>query len=247
MGDVSRMRAFPFLVDLGRQQGVLNVRIFSLCATLVAGVLFVGIYSSLSAQTQPAQPASSASAGGGRVAVIDIGYIFRNHDRFKQALDQIKVEYENYEKQVREQQQAMTAKAEQLKALPAGSPEYRALEEELAGASTRMRLDLGRKQKERVDKEAKVYFNAYSEIERSVQRFADQYRVDLVVRYNSEEMDPNKPESVLQGINKFIVFHRGLDISNHILTDLKAQTPPGVRMGTNPAAPAAQTAPLRRG
>ena len=216
------------------------MRISSLCATFVAGVLLVSVYSSLSAQTAPsAQPAPSGAArAGGHVAVIDIGYIFRNHEGFKNALDGIKAEYENYEKQVREQQQSMTAKAEQLKALPAGSPEYRALEEELAGLSTRMRLDLGRKQKERVDKEARVYFNAYREIELMVQRFADRYGIDLVIRYNSEEMDVNKPESVLQGINKFIVFNRGLDISNHILNELKTQSPPpGARNAAAPQIP----------
>jgi hypothetical protein len=69
--------------------------------------------------------------------------------------------------------------------------------------------------------------------------------VDLVVRFNSEKMDPGKPESVLQGINKFVVFNRDLDISNNILQLLEAQTPPAPGPGTQPTNPVT-TVPQRQ-
>jgi Skp family chaperone for outer membrane proteins len=204
---------------------VLNVRISSLVATFVAGALLIGIC--LAQGQAPGQQAvAPRAASGGRVAVIDIGYIFRNHTRFKDAMENIKQDYENFEKYVREQQATLGQKTEKLKATPTGSSEFARLEEEIAEAGTKLRLDMGRKQKERIEREAEVYYNAYSEIEWHVQRFADRYGIDLVVRFNSEKMDPGKPESVLQGINKFVVFNRGLDISNNILNLLKDQTAP---------------------
>lgn len=227
------------------------MRMSLLLATVVAGVMGVGIGSFAAqapAQAQPqAQPVAAAAQPSAprtsppNVAVIDIGYIFKNHERFKNSLETIKKDFEDFEKYVRDQQQQLAAKAEELKAKPAGSPEYRQLEEQIADTTTKLRLEVGRKQKDRVDQEAKVYFNAYKEIEWYVQRFADRYQIDLVVRFNSEDMDPNKPDSVLQGINKFIVYNRGLDISNQILNELKTATPPpAARTGAAPAPPIPQ-------
>ncbi len=223
------------------------MRISLLFATIVAGVMGVGISSFAAqapAQAQPvaaAQPSAPRAGTPPNIAVIDIGYIFKNHERFKNSLETIKKDFEDFEKYVRDQQQQLAAKAEELKSKPAGSPEYRQLEEQIADMTTKLRLEMGRKQKDRVDQEAKVYFNAYKEIEWYVQRFADRYGIDLVVRFNSEDMDPNKPDSVLQGINKFIVYNRGLDISNQILGELKSATPPpAARTGAAPAPPIPQ-------
>lgn len=223
------------------------MRVSLLTATFVAMVLGIGsgfLLSQAPSQPGAAQPGAAQPAAARRaapnIAVIDIGFLFKNLDRFKNGLEGIKRDYENYEKQVRDQQQAITTGAEKLKSMPAGSAEYRALEEQIAEMSTKLRLDMGRKQKDRVDQEAKVYYNAYKEIEWYVQRFADRYGIDLVVRFNAEEMDPNKPESVLQGINKFIVYNRNLDISNQILSEMQANTPPAgpsARTGANQAPP----------
>ena len=42
----------------------------------------------------------------------------------------------------------------------------------------------------------------------------------MVVRYQSEPMDPNKRESVLKNINRIVVFQRDLNITHHILQEL---------------------------
>ena len=62
--------------------------------------------------------------------------------------------------------------------------------------------------------------------ESHVQRFSDRYQIDLVVRFNSEDMDVGKPETVLQGINRIVVFQRSLNITHHILDELNRGTPP---------------------
>jgi Skp family chaperone for outer membrane proteins len=160
------------------------------------------------------------------VAVIDVGYIFRNLERFKLAREDINGDAAQFQEEIRDRRAGLAQKAEQLKTTPAGTPQYTQLEEQLANADTQLRLDMARKQKERVEKEAKIYFNAYKEIEEEVRRFADRYGIDLVVRFNSENMDISKPETVLQGINRFVVFQRSLNITNHILDELNRGTPP---------------------
>jgi Skp family chaperone for outer membrane proteins len=204
---------------------VLNVRSSFIPAILVANLLLFGVTSVL-AQTAGSAPAPPSARRGTSVAVIDVGYIFRNLERFKQAREDINGDAAQFQQEIRDRRAGLTQKAEQLKTTPAGTAQYTQLEEQLANADTQLRLDMARKQKERVEKEAKIYFNAYKEIEEEVRRFADRYGIDLVVRFNSEDMDIGKPETVLQGINRFVVFQRSLNITNHILDELNRGTPP---------------------
>lgn len=206
-------------------------------------VLCLGV-SSGRAQVQPrvATPAPAASAGT-RVAVIDINFIFKNHERFKQTMDGIKQEIETFEAYLREERNKVTTKTEQLQALPAGSPQYKQLEEQIATMHTSLGLETGRKRKEILEREAKVYYNSYQEIEDRVAKFAHSYSIDLVMRFNSEPMDATKRESVLQGINRAVVYQNSLNITNAIIDDLNRQTPPP-RFSGRPPVPGQQ--PLRQ-
>ena len=210
------------------QQGVLNVRISFLYATVVAVVLIgAGIYIETGANAQGQAGAARKPAGSGtNVAVIDVGYIFKNAARFKQAMDDIKADDEKFKQEVITKQEAMQAAVQNLQKMQKTSTDYKILEEQIAGDQTKLRLDMARKQKERIEQEAKVYFNAYKEVEFHINKFATTYGIDLVLRFNAEEMDPAQPESVLNGINRFVVYQRDLNITGHILDQMNRNTPP---------------------
>ena len=193
----------------------------------------------------PAGPrgAATGAPAGTRVAVIDINFIFKNHQRFKQTMDGIKKEIESFEAYLREERNKVTAKTEQLRPMPAGSAQYKALEEQIATMHTTLGLETGRKRKEILQREAKVYYNSYREIEDRVAKFADQYGIGLVMRFNSEPMDATKRESVLQGINRAVVFQRSLNITNAIIEDLNRQTPRNPVLGGRQVIPGQ---PVRR-
>ena len=75
------------------RQGVLTVKTFLLCATILA----LASVSILEAQTTP-----SAASPGTRVAVIDISKIFKEHPGFRQAMDAMKNEVQGFEQQLQE-------------------------------------------------------------------------------------------------------------------------------------------------
>ncbi|MDA1048972.1 MAG: OmpH family outer membrane protein [Planctomycetota bacterium] len=203
-----------------------------LFATAVAAILIgagILIDSGANAQGQAGAP----RAGGTNVAVIDVGYIFKNAARFKQSMDDIKNDDEKFKQEILAKQEAMQAGVQNLQKIPKGSPEYQILEEQLAGDQTKLRLDMARKQKDRIEQEAKVYFNAYRELEDHINRFATTYGIDIVLRFNAEDMDPSQPESVLNGINRFVVYQRDLDITVPILDQMNRNTPPRTSAGTN--------------
>lgn len=212
------------------------MRISLLFATTVAATLIVaGMLMPTGSNAQGQAGASRPGAAGGtNVAVIDIGYIFKNAERFKQAMDDIKADDERFKQEVLAKQEAMQAAIQNLQKIPKGQTEYQILEEQIAGDQTKLRLDMARKQKERIEQEAKVYFNAYKEVEIHINKFATTYGIDLVLRFNAEDMDPAQPESVLNGINRFVVYQRELNITGHILEQMNKSTPPPrTSSGTN--------------
>ena len=195
-------------------------------ATFVASTLLISI--SIGLAQGPARTSTPPRPSNGTaVAVIDINFIFKNHLRFKESMDKIKKDIEAFEAYLREERNKITSKTEQLRGLPAGTAGYQDLETEIAGMHTQLSLKTGRKRKEILEREAKVYYNAYQEIEERVALFADQYSIGLVLRFNSEPIDSTKRESVLQGINHAVVFQRNLNITNYILDELN-------RGGTGP-------------
>ena len=199
------------------------MRIMSLAA-FVAVVL-------LSSSNAVAQ--GGASARPTSVAVIDINFIFKHHQRFKQAMDDIKKDIEQFEAYLRQEKTNIAKQTEQLKSMPASSEDYRRLESSLANAHTNLQLETGRKRKDILEREAKVYYNAYKEIEERVGHFAHRNGIGLVLRFNSEQMDPTKRESVLQGVNRAVVYQNGLNVTSFILDELNRGTPPPRAAGGN--------------
>ncbi|MDA8746365.1 hypothetical protein N9N28_17215, partial [Rubripirellula amarantea] len=79
--------------------------------------------------------------------------------------------------------------------LPVCSPEYSAQEEKVASLESKLRLDMARKRKELADAEAQIYFQNYQRIAKTVELIAKHNKVNIVLRYNSENMDLEKGES----------------------------------------------------
>lgn len=218
-------------------------------ATRVAGIVFLGLSTAgipalaqgqfpsntrppagFGQPTAPAQPAAAAPPAGGaprgtNVAVVDVKFIFDNHVRFKAAMDGIKKEYEQFEAQVRDTETKLRKDLEQLKAMPAGSPEFKQLETSIATTRTQVQLDINRRQKERVDEEAKVYYNAYQEVEQEIGKFAARYGIDLVLQFSTAEIDPAKPDTVIRGLNRLVVYQNRLNITDSILQEINRGAP----------------------
>lgn len=231
------------------------MRISLLGAAFVAGLLSVSALSAYGqqgfppaggnvARTAPA-PAATAPPSGTNVAVIDIAYIFKNHTRFNTAMNEIKKEIEGFEASVREEQKKFKAITEELQVLKAGTPQYRAKEEELARMQSDVQVNIGLKRKKFLEQEALVYFNIYKEIEQYLGIFCQRNRIGLVLRFNGEEMKADDRASVLQGVNRAVVYENGLNITTFILDELNrvgTATRPGpiVPGGTPGRAPTQQ-------
>jgi hypothetical protein len=99
-----------------------------------------------------------------------------------------------------------------------------------------------------LEQEARVYFGIYREVEDAVINFAQRNRIGLVLRYTSDEMKPEDRNSVLQGVNKPVVFQQNLDITSHVLNQLNAgATMPAPGPSPGPQIPANNQSATRPG
>ncbi len=166
------------------------------------------------AQPQATRPSTPAS----HVAVIDVGYIFKNHARFKGAMDKMKDEVMAAENSLKSERDRINGLMEQLKGFNVGTPEYKKLEAEIAKAQGDFNVTAQLQKKDFMDREAKVYLQVYTDIERAVAQFAREHGIAVVLRFDGDPVDGADRNQILRGITKPIVYYEaGNDITPDIL------------------------------
>jgi len=210
----------------------------TLLSTLVAVALI-----SLAPQAiaQPAGPSANASRYG--IAVVDVSYIFKEYKQFSGAMEGLKKEMEAAEGKLKGERDAVQSKEEMRKQYNVGSPEFKQLDEEIARLKAEFNLSAGRIRKDFLERESQVYYQTYLQVSNAVQHYAKQHNLGLVLRFNGDQIDPNRREDVLRAINKPVVSQNNIDITPDVLALLN-------RGGAAPAAGSAPAAskgnPARR-
>lgn len=172
----------------------------SLHVAMMAGFMAISLLSTSNAVGQE-------NAAPHKVAVIDVARVLKEHAGIQEQLKKVEQELKDFEALIKQKQNDQRMAVEQLKTLTPGSPDYASQEEKIAELDKNMRLEVTRKRKELVEAEARVYFVNYQLITDAVRRVAEHNKIDLVLRYNGEEMSLEDKESVIRGVMKNIVYH----------------------------------------
>jgi len=202
----------------------------------LASVVCVGLLAvvevSAFAQVPGQMPAAQAHSAGpaNAVAVIDVGYVFKNHARFKSAMDKMKDEVMAAENGLKSERDRINGLMEQIKGFNVGTPEYKKLEAEIAKAQGDFNVNAQLQKKDFMDREAKVYLQVYTEIEKAVEQFAREHRIAVVHRFDGEPVDNSDRNQILRGITKPIVYlEPGIDITPDILKMLNGPAVAGAQ------------------
>jgi Skp family chaperone for outer membrane proteins len=185
-------------------------------------------------------PQNAATHG---VAVVDISFIFKNHARFKAAMENMKKEMENIEAQLKGKRDEIAKIEEKRNTYTTGSNEYKQVDDQLTRAMADFNVEMTRIRKDFLDREAKEYYKTYLEIVDAVGLYATQRNIGLVIRYNGDPVDPNRREDVLREINKPVVFQNRIDITGEVLRALNRDI--GMQQTGAPGAPAGTMLPRR--
>ncbi len=166
----------------------------------------------------PVVALAQEAAAPHRIAVVDVAYIFKNHALIKAQVTKVESDLKRYDAELKTKRDDLKSATEQLNQFKAGSPDYANQEEKVAGMQSKLRLDMARKRKELADAEAKIYYENYQKIAEGVKFLAQHYQINLVLRYNSEDMDLEKGDSVIRGVMKNIVYHdEALDMTKGVM------------------------------
>lgn len=191
------------------------------------------------------QPGGTQPVAGPRLALIDVTHIFKNHIRFKGMMGDMKNDVKEADNWVKGERIAVGKLAERLQEFNRGTPDYKAMEEEVAKRQADLSVKVQLQRNEFLQREAKIYYNVYQEIWQATDYFARQHNIDMVLRFNGGQVDSARPDEVLSDINKQVVwYNRGLDITDAILAELnRTAINPGAADRRGTAAPR-QTVPF---
>ena len=209
--------------------------------TLLLSAVVSGLVGSVTGSVAAQQTAPSANASRYHIAVVDVSYIFKKYSSFRSAMDAMKKEMETAESQLKSDRNAIQGKEEQAKQYDPSSAEFRQLDEDVARLKADFNLKAGRIKKDFLEREAKVYYQTYLQVNSAVKQYAQQHDIGLVLRFNGDQINPNRREDVLRGINDPIVNQNNIDITPDVLAILDRG---GAAGGVAPAA--AERQPVRR-
>ncbi len=180
--------------------------------TLRFSLSLVAAFTALSSTAVLAQ-----SGSGTMVAVLDVGKVFKGHLGFTRQMEAMKADVKAFEADIQSKRQILVDQAKQLNQYKQGSSEYRQLEAKLAKEQSDLQVRMGLKRKGFIEREAKMFYATYQEIVAAVAMISEQYRINLVLRYNSEEIDPDNPGGVKNALNRYVIWQKNLDITKIVV------------------------------
>jgi Skp family chaperone for outer membrane proteins len=187
-------------------------------------------------------PAAWSQTG---TALVDVGALTRNSARLKQSLATLKQQHDATAESFKQESQRGNQLGEQLKKLPANSPEYKRLEQQLVKMRADFELRGKRVTAETQDKEAKLYYAFAREMQAEVARLAQSAGLRLVLRYDPPPQELTDPRDVMMEIQKLIVYQRGLEATPTVMEQMnrgagapatanRAAAPPGQPLPNGP-------------
>ncbi len=201
-----------------------------LVAALAASVVWL-VMAGLPAAAQQPQPQPPRQPvirmpGGVNIALVDVMYIFKKHARFKAQREEMRADWMRTQEEFKARAEAIKKQAEHLKDFRPGTPDYKALEEELVDQQAKSQGQAAIKQKEFQQREAKIFYNVYQEILQEVKYYCQANNVGLVLNFDGDAMNSDSPEAVTRGVMREVVFYDpALDITPIILKRLSPEGP----------------------
>jgi Skp family chaperone for outer membrane proteins len=177
-------------------------------------VAIVAIVAPLVSQSHANAQEDDKSAG--LVAVLDVAKVFKENAEFDSKMKAIKSEADTLKGQITQEQEAIKARAQQLGEYEIGSPERNKMEATLEQQQAALRTKARQAEADLLNREAGIYYETYQQMQSIVGGLASQHGISLVLRFDSEQIDPANRTEVIKGVNRAVVYHRRLDLTTMV-------------------------------
>lgn len=191
---------------------------------VLAGLLSVGT----TVWSQSGKPgkasAKDAAATEGRphkVGLIDMAHVFKHYEKFEYLREDLKLKIADSEGRAKQMAESIKSLQSQMKGFKEGSDEFGQVEQKLAAASAEFETFRRSTQREILKEESQIYHQIYMEVADAVKKYSKYYGYTLVLRFNREDLNPEDPQGLIQGMNRQVVFHQEEDdMTNSVLQHL---------------------------
>ncbi len=200
---------------------------FKILAAVAAIVLTSGVLATDSYGQYQQQPGAAPAAQPVRssVALLDVGYVFKQNAHFDALKENLKLEMQRADATLKAKRDSIIQRAKALKELRIGTPDYKALESQVAKLQGELQVEVQLMKKELMMKEAKIYHEVYTEIYQEVEAIAQAYGFTAVIQFSGDRATPENPEAIMREISKPIVWHNAsLDITPEVLKRLSQRS-----------------------
>jgi hypothetical protein len=136
------------------------------------------------------------------LAVIDVAKVFKEVRPFNDKMQHMKIEVADYDRNVRARR---SEHSDQL--------------------SPGLKAEVEAKKATFLSDEALVYANTYREIEKVVESICRERDIGIVIRFSSDPMNSNDRTSVLQAVNRPVVYTAVPDLTADVVTALNKSGP----------------------
>ncbi len=182
---------------------------------------------------------SAASAAWAQIAVLDLRYVFDNHQRYKQQVEQLRQRVQAAEAELNKQREHLRKLVRERDKYKVDSAQYKQLDAEIARMRANVEAQFRLQQKDFLREEARIQLQIYNEIQAEVRAFAQRHRLTLVIQFNGRQPKNATPREVVRYVNRLVVYHHpGIDITQQIVQALNA------RVARNPNQPIRPGVPL---
>lgn len=193
---------------------------------MLAAVAAVSIFA------HPAVAQDSGGSAGGMVAILDVAKVFKENQSFDTKINAIKAEADRLKATMNQQQEAIKVEAQSLGNYEVGSPERNELEAKLMQQQTALQTQARQSETELLNREARVYYETYQEMQSVVSKMAAEYKISLVLRFDSEQIDATNRAEVIKGVNRSVVYQDSrIDMTGAVIQTMNqlAQAQNGVQ------------------
>ena len=143
-----------------------------------------------------------------KVAIVDVGAIFKQHTYFAQQLDALKAKADGFKAEAVKAQKALAQSAQALQAyIDPEHDDYRVKQTELAQKAAALQVEQNGLMQKLMEEEAMLHFKTYQQVNDLISQYCDAKGIQLVLRYSGQEMDLDQRGSVMQRVNSSVVYH----------------------------------------
>jgi Skp family chaperone for outer membrane proteins len=177
-----------------------------------------------SLQTPPASAEAAAKTPTARVAVIDVQYLFRNHDGFRRSMEALEAHVKSDKDRARQLHAEIEELQRKMKDVQSGTPKHNVLEAQIGDLEGQLEAFVKTRKNEYRQQQMKIYLDTWSDINARVSQYAKQHDIDVVLRRNKPESadqpgEVNKNQSqddrlaceesaAIKRINEVVIYQR---------------------------------------